>query len=181
MIKVNLLPVKKKKKSKQIPGFVLATIGVTLLSMAVMGYLFYMFDKKVDDRKAMVAENDRLIAELDKKIKDVVDYEKRNQEYRARRDVIEQLGKNKILPVKVMSEVSEHLPNGVWLTAMDVKNSGADVTLKCTAFTNTDVVNYVNNLKTSKLFSDVFLNESVQGQSQSIPVYTFSIEIKVKS
>lgn len=181
MIKVNLLPVKKKKKAVQIPGFVIATVLVTLLSAAVMFYVYYMFDEKVSARKKQVAANDGKIAELDKKIQAVTDYEKRNQDYKARKDIIEQLGKSKTLPVKVLDEVSAHLPNGVWVTAMDVRNSGAELSINCTAFTNTDVVNYVNNLKSSKLFSDVYLNESVQNQVSGFSVYTFSLIIQVKS
>ncbi|MGC2064558.1 MAG: PilN domain-containing protein [Thermodesulfovibrionales bacterium] len=181
MIKVNLLPVKKKKKAAQVPGFVLAALLVTLLSAAVMFYVYYMFTEKVALRKNQVASNDVKIAELEKRILAVTDYEKRNQDYKARKDIIEQLGKNKTLPVKVLDEVSAQLPNGVWVTAMDLKNSGSELSMNCTAFTNTDVVNYVNNLKGSKLFADVYLNESVQSQVAGFSVYTFSIIIKVKT
>jgi len=180
MIKVNLLPVKKKKKAAQIPGFVVAAVLVMLLSGAVMFYVYYMFNERVASRKTLVASNDVKIAELEKKIQAVTDYEKRNQDYKARKDIIEQLGKNKTLPVKVLDEVNAQLPNGVWITAMELKNSGAELSMNCTAFTNTDVVNYVNNLKGSKLFSDVYLNESVQSQMSGFSVYTFSIIIKVK-
>jgi type IV pilus assembly protein PilN len=181
MIKVNLLPVKKKKKAVQVPGFVLVAVLVTLLSAAVMFYVYYMFNEKVTSRQSLVASNDAKIAELEKKIKAVTDFEKRNQDYKARKDIIEQLGKNKTLPVKILDEVSAQLPNGVWVTAMDLKNSGAELSMNCTAFTNTDVVNYVNNLKGSKLFSDVYLNESVQSQLAGFSVYTFSLVIKVKT
>jgi type IV pilus assembly protein PilN len=181
MIKVNLLPVKKKKKAAQIPGFVLAAVLAALLSGAVMFYVYYMFNEKVASRKNLVASNEVKITELGKKIQAVTDYEKRNQDYKSRKDIIEQLGKNKTLPVKVLDEVSAQLPNGVWVTTMDLKNSGAELSMHCTAFTNTDVVNYVNNLKGSKLFADVFLNESVQNQVSGFSVYTFSLTIKVKT
>lgn len=180
MIKVNLLPIKKKKKAAQIPGFIIAAILVTLLAAAVMFYVYYMFNARVTSRKNLVASNDVKIAELEKKIKAVTDYEKRNQDYKARKEIIEQLGRNKTLPVKVLDEVSAQLPNGVWVTAMDIKNAGAELSMRCTAFTNTDVVNYVNNLKGSKLFADVYLNESVQSQLSGYSVYTFSLVIKVK-
>jgi len=180
MIKVNLLPIKKKKKAKQIPGFIIATVLITLMSVAVMFYVYYYFNSIVDSKKAQVSRNEQTIAELETKIKAVADYEKRNQDFKARKDVIEQLGKNKTLPVKVLDEVSGQLPPGVWLNSMDLKNAGADLTMSCTAFSNTDVVNYINNLKGSKLFSDVFLNESVQGTISGIAVYNFSVVIKVK-
>lgn len=181
MIKINLLPVKKKKKSAQIPGFVVSAALVTLVSVVIMFYVYYMFTEKEASRKKQVAANDEKITELEKKIKAVTDFEKRNQDYTSRKDIIEKLGKNKTLPVKVLDEVSAQLPNGVWITGLDLKNSGAEVNVKCTAFTNTEVVNYVNNLKGSKLFSDVYLNESVQGQASGYSVYNFSVVVKVKA
>src|ERR1700690_1772749 len=172
MIKVNLLRVKKKKKAKHIPGYFIAAILVTVAAAAVMFYLFYFFNSKVDARKKLISENDQKIAELEKKIKVVADYEKRNQDFKARKDIIEKLGKIKTIPVKILDEVSAQLPNGVWLTALDFK--GSDLTLNCTGFTNTDVVNFVSNLKGSKMFSDVYLKESVQTQVAGFSVYTFS-------
>ena len=177
MIKVNLLPIKKKKKAKRVPTFAVAALALAGVSVVVMLYLLYFFNAKFEDRKKKIAENEQKIAELEKKIKDVADYEKRNQDYKMRKDIIEQLGKSKTIPVKVLDEVSKQLPNGVWLTAFDFR--GADLTLNCIGFTNTDVVNYVNNLKNSKLFSDVYLRESVQAQSSGFSVYNFSITMRV--
>jgi len=62
---------------------------------------------------------------------------------------------------------------------MDVK--GSDINLGCTAFSNTDVVNYVNNLKNSKLFTEVYLQESIQSKTKEASVYTFRLTFKVKS
>ncbi|MDA8083939.1 MAG: PilN domain-containing protein [Nitrospiraceae bacterium] len=181
MIKVNLLPVKKKKKSRQFPGFIVAMFFITIAAIAAGVFLSYRYSEKVLAKKSLVAANDAKIAELDRKIKSVADYEKRNQDYKARKDIIEKLGKNRTLPVKVLDEISARLPSGVWFNSVDLQNSGSDITLQCVAFTNTDVVNYVNNLKGSTLFSDVFLNESVQSQISGFNVYTFSLIIKVKA
>jgi type IV pilus assembly protein PilN len=178
MIKVNLLPVKKKKKAKPVPAFILAMILAIIATGAVLAYLVYFFNTRLEARKAKVAENERTIAELREKIKAVEDYEKRNADYTRRKALIEQLGKNKALPVKVLDEISAQLPPGVWFTSLNI--SGADVGISCTGFTNTDVVNYVNNLKGSKMFQDVYLQESVQVRSAGFAVYNFSIKLKVK-
>lgn len=177
MIKVNLLPIKRKKKPKQVPMFIVASVLVTLVTTVLMLYLIYYFNSRIDDRKKQIAENDRKIAELDKKIKDVVDFEKLNQDFKTRKEIIEQLSKSKTTPVKVLDEVSAQLPNGVWLISFDLK--GLELVLNCTGFTNTDVVNYVNNLKNSKLFSDVYLKESVQAPVSGFSVYNFSVTMKV--
>src|ERR1700690_3666898 len=130
MIKVNLLSVNKKKKAKQIPGYLISVVLVTVAAAAIMIYLFYFFNSKVDARKKLVTENDQKIAEFEKKIKDVADYEKRNQAFKERKEIIEKLGKIKTIPVKVLDAVSAQLPNGVWLNTLDLKDS--DLTLSCT-------------------------------------------------
>ena len=178
MIKVNLLLVKKKKKQKPLPGFLISTVFITLATVAILAYLIFFFSGRVSARQAKVRENDAKISELKRKIKDVEDYEKHNADFQKRKEIIETLGKNKSLPVKILDETSKLLPAGVWLTLMEVK--GDNVSLGCTAFTNTDVVNYVDNLKNSRIFTDVYLQESVQTQTAGVSLYNFRLTFKIK-
>ena len=110
MIKVNLLPVKKKKKAKPVPGFLVASVGITLAAVIIIGYLTYFFNSRIKLRQTKVAENETTIEQLERKIKSVENYEKLNATYKQHKDIIEQLGKNKTLPVKVVSEISALLP-----------------------------------------------------------------------
>lgn len=179
MIKVNLLPVKKKKKSKPLPTFLISTILVTLAAVVILGYLVYFFSSRVSARQAQVVQNEQKIKELKEKIKSVEDYEKRKAVFQQRIGIIEQLGKNKTIPVKILNEIGALLPEGVWITSMDVK--GVDINLSCTAYTNTDVVNYVNNIKNSSFFAEVYLQESVQAQLSGVSAYNFKLTLKVKA
>ena len=179
MIKINLLPIKKRKKAKPLPTFAIAGVGIFIIAAAVMGYLFYFYSSRVSEKKQLVADNDRKIEELGRKIKSVEDYEKKNAEYKKQKEIIEQLGKNKIMPIRVLDEISSQLPPGVWLNNLSL--NGDAVSISCTGFNNTDVVNYVNNLKGSKMFAEVYLQESVQGNQGGFAVYTFRITFKVKA
>ncbi|MFZ2198173.1 MAG: PilN domain-containing protein [Thermodesulfovibrionales bacterium] len=179
MIRVNLLPVKKRKKQKPLPTFMISMVFVTLIAGAILAYLVFFFSGRLAERQATVRNNETKIAELKQKIKDVEDFEKRNADFQKRKEIIEQLGKNKTLPVKILDEINKLLPPGVWLVSMDV--AGDNVNLSCTAFTNTDVVNYVDNLKLSKLFADIYLQESVQAQASGYPIYNFRLTFKVKA
>lgn len=179
MIKVNLLPVKKRKKPKPIPAFLISTIIITVIAGVILAYLIYFFNSRVSSRQAQVRANEKKIEELKEKIKAVEDYEKRNTLFQQRKEIIEQLGKNKTVPVKILDKISAFLPSGVWLNSMDVK--ATDINLSCTAFTNTDVVNYVNNLKNSRIFTDVYLQESIQAQLSGYSIYKFKITMKVKT
>ena len=179
MIKVNLLSLKKKKKQKPLPAFLISMVFITLVAGAILAYLFFFFSGRVSEREEKVRVNETKIAELKRKIKSVEDYEKRNVVFQQRKEIIETLGRNKSIPVKILDEVTTLLPPGVWLTSMDVTVD--KVNLSCTAFTNTDVVNYVDNLKSSKLFADIYLQESVQAQTAGFSLYNFRLTFKVKA
>ena len=178
MIKVNLLSLKKKKKKKPLPTFLISMVFITLVAGAILAYLIFFFSGRVTERQERVKGNEAKIAELKRKIKDVEDYEARNAVFQQRKEIIETLGRNKSVPVKILDEVTTLLPPGVWLTSMDVTVD--KVNLSCTAFTNTDVVNYVDNLKSSKFFTDIYLQESIQVQAAGISLYNFRLTFKVK-
>jgi type IV pilus assembly protein PilN len=178
MIKINLLPVKKKKKARQLPGFVVSMVLLLVVAAVISAYLLYFLTGRVSARQETIAKNDARIAELSQKIKSVENYEKLNATYQKNKEIIEQLGKNKTLPVKVLDQVSALLPVGVWLTSLDIK--GTEISLAGTAFTNSDVVNYVDNLKKSAFFTDVYLKESMQHPSGGLSAYEFSLAFKVK-
>ena len=186
MIKVNLLPLKrKKKKAKPLQGFIVAMVLITVVSLVILSYAVYFFNSRLAARQARIVQNEKMIEELSKQIKAVENYEKLNSTYQKHKEIIEQLGKNKTLPVKVLDEVSSLLPVGVWLNSLDLK--GRELNLSGTGFTNSDVVSYVNNLKAANIFSDVYLQESVQTQTAAgsaktagISTYGFKISFKVK-
>jgi len=179
MIKVNLLPVKRKKKAKPIPAFLIATILGTVGVCLVMAFLFFTYSSRLSDRKAKFAKNERTIAELKEKIKAVEDFEKRNKVFKERSDIIEQLSKNKSVPVKILDEISAVMPNGIWIQALSF--AGDTVSLDGYGFTNADIVAYVDNLKASKIFTEVYLQESRSAEIEKIPLYVFKLTFKVKA
>ena len=178
MIKVNLLPVKRKKKAKPLPTFLIATVLITVVVGIIMAYLAFFFSSRLSDRKAQFAANEKKIAELKEKIKAVEDFEKRNKTFKERNDLIEQLGKNKAIPVKVLSEISSVLPAGIWLQTLSV--SGSNVGMNGYGYTNSEIVSYVDNLKASPLFTDVYLQESKSMEQAKVSVYMFRLTCKIK-
>jgi type IV pilus assembly protein PilN len=178
MIKVNLFPGKKKKRAKPLPTLLIATIFVTLGTLIVMAYLTFFFSSRLSARKDQFAANEQKIAELKATIKAVEDFEQRNKTYKQRNEIIEQLSKNKSLPVKILDEISALLPTGIWLQTMTV--SGESINLEGTGFTNPEIVAFVDNVKNSKLFTEVYLQESVSKEMEKIPLYTFKLIFKLK-
>lgn len=178
MIKVNLIPVKRKKKAKPLPTFIITMVIVTIGVSIVMAYLFFFFNSRLSVKKAQFAANEKMIAELKEKIKAVENFEQLNKTFQQRNDIIEQLSKSRSVPVKLLDEISNLLPNGIWFQTMTM--SGDNVSIDGYGFTNTDIVSYVDNVKNSKIFTDVYLQESKSTEIEKQPLYMFKLTFKIK-
>jgi len=177
MIRVNLLAVKRKKKAKPLPAFIVSSTLLTVLTICVLAYLVFYFNAKLQSAKSRFQANKETIEKLKAKIKEVENFEKLNKTFEERNKIIEQLRRNQNVPVKMLDELSKGLPNGVWLTALTVSGSGG--TVDGCAFTNADVVSYVETLKNSKLLTEIYLQESKQAEIDKIPLYQFKVTFKV--
>lgn len=178
MIKVNLIPTKRKKKPTPVPAFLIAS--VLLLVFALVGVVSYSYflDLKVKDLEAQKAANARKLAELNDKIKEVKGFEQLNRKYQQRKEIIEKLTKNQSVPVKILDEMSRRLTDGVWLNSMSI--SGEKISIDGFGFTNSDIVSYVQNLKESKLFQDVVLLETREAGKGEVELYSFKINLQAK-
>jgi type IV pilus assembly protein PilN len=154
-----------------------AVAGIGVFLFLGLAYLYWYLGSNLKNAEAHVANNDQRITELKQKIQEVDDYEKRNATFEERNKLIEQLRKNQNIPAMMLDEVSKDLPSGVWLQSLTL--SGGMVDIEGYAFSNSEVVAYVDNLKNSRKFSDVFLQESKQADVEKIPVYLFKLTFKV--
>lgn len=177
MIRINLLPVKRKKKAKPLPTFVVSTVLITVIIICVLGYLFYYYNSTLQTTKDRFNANREKLADLKNKIKEVENFEKLNKTIGERTKIIEQLRKNQNVPVMILDEMSRNLPRGVWLLTLTV--AGGNGSIDGIGFTNSDVVAYVDNLKNSKLVTEVYLQESKQVEIEKIPLYQFKLTFKV--
>jgi type IV pilus assembly protein PilN len=178
MIKVNLIPLKRKKKPKQVPTFLISMVIFTVVTGVVMVYLFFFFNSRLDMKKAQFAKNEKTITELKEKIKAVENFEQLNKTFKQRSDIIEQLSRNKSVPVMILGEISKLMPGGVWLRTMTV--AGGNINVEGYGFTNSDIVLYVDNIKNSTQFTDVNLIESMSMTYENVPLYVFKLTFKIK-
>jgi type IV pilus assembly protein PilN len=178
MIKVNLLPVKRKKKHKPIPSFIVTMVIIVIVTIIVMANLAFFFNSRLSKKKALFKTNENKIVELKQKIKEVENFEQLNKTIKQRNGIIEQLRKNQSMPVRLLDEANNLLPSGVWLDKMAV--SGENVSMEGYAFANSDIVTYINNIKNSQIFTEVYLQESKSTTIENTPLYMFKLIFKIK-
>jgi len=176
MIRINLLPSGKKKAVLIPPSLIYGAIATVIFIIAAVVLIFYL-NGQISGLQADVSAKEKRLQQLQATLKQVQNYERDNAEFRQKTQIIEQLKKNQIIPLRLLDEVSEMLPKGVWLDKLSDK--GGTVTIEGYAFSNTDLVGYVQNLKNSKYLSSVMLVESRQMNMEQKSVYKFKLTFRI--
>jgi len=189
MIRINLLAERKQKKQKkaEIPvtgeqktgmAFLTLLAITTGTAILVMALVVFFLKMKVADLKSEYGANQGKIVEFKKKIDEVNKFEALNKAIQQKSSLIENLKKNQSVPVRLLDDISNLLPDGIWLSAVAYNNP--QVTIEGIGFTNMDVVAFVDNLKKAPSYSDVYLEETKQATVDKTDVYNFKLNFKVK-
>lgn len=181
MIKINLLPTKKTKKTFTIkvglkPGMTYLIIAVVVMIL-IEGVVWYRLNSRIT---TLIRDKQTLEVKLNdfkEKVKEVENFEKDKKSYEEKIAIIEKLKKSQMGPVHLLDETSRMLPDRVWLTSL--KEGAGNINLGGSGMTNDDIVKYVNNLKASNIFKNVQLIESRQVLESNVPVYSFSLTFNI--
>jgi Tfp pilus assembly protein PilN len=177
MIRINLLPSGKKKSFSLPPAMIYGIITIVIAIAAIIGLTYYL-NKQISAKKTEIHAKEQKLKTLQAALQEVKNYERDNAEYRQKTMVIEQLKKNQTVPLRLLDEVSEMLPKGVWLSSL--QDSSGLVSIEGFAFTNSDLVAYVQNLKRSKHLKNAMLVESRQSEIEEFSIYKFRLTFQIK-
>ncbi len=178
MIKINLLPTKRKVAKKVtelqqqivLGGLIAALVGIAI------GYLWTSLNSRIAELEREKAAAEAKIQAQENMLKEVKNVEEERKLVFEKIAVIEQLKKNQTGPVRLLDEVSKALPPGVNLTALSEKSGQVDI--DGTAFTNNDIVRFVDNLKAQSYFTDIFLMETRQVVVEGFDMYQYKLQFK---
>ena len=181
MIKINLLPYQKAAKVKRQQALeaqlLLAVLMLAVLT-AALGFFWWVLNDNIAEQQATRQNMQAHLEVLKKKVQEVQDVEQKKALVEGKIAIIAQLKKNQQGPVRVLDELSRHLPNRVWLTSLTQVGDGFD--LEGRAVTNFEIVDYFNNLKKSTFITNLELVESRQGAEGALNVYNFKLKFKLK-
>lgn len=188
MIRINLLPTKRKKKSKPMPMYLIWSGLAFTASLAVL----FFFNSYMNSRiKALEDEKGKKTAELkrlDALIKHVKDFETKKADLEKRINVILGIAEKKRIAPMLLDEMSMRLTKGIWLTMMSFKGDRVQIT--GIGYNNADIVTYVEHLKdtgavkiypnSAMNFTSVKLHGTQKVKMDKQAVYNFTISFKLQ-
>jgi|WetSurMetagenome_2_1015567.scaffolds.fasta_scaffold00686_13 type IV pilus assembly protein PilN len=190
MIRINLLAERKQQNKPKKAEIVVSAEGRKSLALPVLlaiiiagtcfvvGLAYFLLNMNVEGLTSEYSDNTAKIAEYKKKIEEVKKYEELNKAIEARTNLINSLKKSQATPVRLLDDISKLLPDDVWITSVTYNSPQAVV--GGVAFTNNEVVAFVDSLKKSADYTDVYLEESKQGTVDNVDVYIFKLNFRTR-
>ncbi len=176
MIKINLLPTKKKPPKKVIDLQQQLLLGLLVVVLVVIVMVFF-WKRQKDLIAALEQEKSTIqtrIHEQDNMLKEVKNVEEERKKVAEKIDIIEKLKKNQAGPVRLLDEISAALPMGVTLSSLTEASN--NVSIEGEAFTNEDVVRFVDNLKASRFLAEIFLVETSRVKRDDADLYKYKLQ-----
>ncbi|MFQ5587871.1 MAG: PilN domain-containing protein [Nitrospiria bacterium] len=177
MIKINLLGAQrtKKKKKKVTVESQLIWFGLFAVVLALGWYGGWrVFDQRVTYLKSVKADRTQELTTLKAQVKAVENFEANKKIVKDKIQVIQKLRKNQSVPVFLLNEISQRLPERVWLVSLTQRAGAVELTGKAT--TNSDIVDFTNNLKNTSSFENVQILESRQAKDGNVSIYSFRLQ-----
>jgi len=163
MIRINLLAVDRertKRRAKlQVTQKVTIASSLILVAAALfVGWWYWSLQQQSAELDQRIIDAQRETTRLQSLINQVDQFEQQRAQLQARVALIEQLRKGQSGPVHMLDQISNALPDTMWLTEM--KQAGDDVTIdgRCTSLTA--LSDFVANLEATKYFAPVEIVDS---------------------
>jgi len=180
MIKINLLPVKEAKKRATAQNQLIAAVIVFLIVFAGIGYIAFSRRGTITRLNNEIAQKNKDLNRLTETQKKVEQFKKDNDNLLQKITVITDLETGRDWYIQIIDQLSEAMPEGVWLTSLDTPRGGkagssiyaGNWELKGGAREKDQVGNLISNLeKRNKYFAAVMLKKITKQSSSGEEVY----------
>jgi type IV pilus assembly protein PilN len=177
MARINLLPwrAERRKLRQKEFGVMLgaSALGAALLAFLIVGYHKAQVEGQ-NERNAYVRDQ---ITQVDAKIKEIEELDKKKARLLARKQVIEQLQANRSQMVHLFDSLVRTIPDGVTLTS--IRQAGDVLTLEGRSQSNARVSTYMRNLEGSGWMTGPDLSViEARGDNKGLP-YMFNLKVKL--
>ncbi len=168
MILINLLPHREAARKRRKEVFQIVMFAALLVGLLISAGIYAWFQWLIETQQARNAFLQSEITVLNRQIKDVEGLEGEIAALRARQTAVEDLQSDRNMPVHLLSDLTQLLPEGVYLTSL--KQNGLSVELKGAAQSNERVSEVLRNLSSSSPWiTQPVLKEIVSGSVEVAP------------
>jgi len=162
MMEINLLPHREARRAADLRE----SVAVLLLGLVIIGGGIFLTDKGVKSdlaaAEASVAQLQADIERYESQKKLVKKFKKRRKQLQSKLDVIDSLEEARNGPVRVLDELSERVPDRLWLTSVETKGKG--IKLEGQSLDTGVVADFLRGLNASPYFKNVDLDKTSGGK-----------------
>lgn len=144
MILINLLPHREAARKRRRETFQAAMLGSAMVGLLIAGGIYWWFQMQIEGQQAKNAFLQSEITVLENQIKEIATIEEEIAALRARQKAVEDLQADRNLPVHLLSELVEQLPDGVYISTL--KQTNQSVEMQGMAQSNERVSEMLRNL-----------------------------------
>jgi len=177
MIRINLLPVREKKKkesTRQMFSILALSIGLVALVLIVV---HLSLSSQINQVQSQIIGYNEEITRLKVDTKDVDKFKAEKEDLQRRLNIIYALQRAKTGPVRVLDDLSMALPGKLWLTSLREKSGKMEI--KGIAFDNQDIAKFMTNLESYGVIKNVELVISQQLERKELKLKEFTVTCQV--
>jgi len=144
VILINLLPHREAARKRRREAFQATMVASALVGLVIAGVIYWWFQMMIEEQQAKNTFLQSEIKVLENQIKEIATIEEEIAALRARQKAVEDLQSDRNLPVHLLSELVQQLPDGVYITAL--KQTNQTVAMQGMAQSNERVSEMLRNL-----------------------------------
>ena len=178
MIRINLLPVRAAQKKEMLKGQLVVFVLSLILVIAACAGVYVSQALRIDAIKGEISKNQNESFRLKKVLGEVSQFKKRQTELRGKLDVLTKIKQGKTGPVHLMDELSEAIPDKVWIDSF--RENNGTVAISGGGLNEEVVAQFLRTLEGSPYYKDVELQVIQQDNHGSIKTQKFSLTCHVE-
>jgi len=144
VILINLLPHREAARKRRRETFQATMLASALVGLVIAGGIYWWFQMQIEEQQGKNQFLQTEIKVLEGQIKEIATIEEEIAALRARQKAVEDLQSDRNLPVHLLSELVQQLPDGVYITTL--KQTDQTVAMQGMAQSNERVSEMLRNL-----------------------------------
>lgn len=178
MARINLLPWREERRAERKKEFLVALALVALLAVLVLIVVDQVINGAINYQNRRNAYLQQNIAELDAKVAEIRDLQRKRTELLDRMRVIQELQGNRPIIVRIMDQLVRTVPDGVFYTSL--KSSAGKITVEGVAESNNRVSSLMRRMEGSDWLEEPNLDAVRAAPDFGDQATTFNLTVSVQ-